>query len=97
MKKIQVFAALFLFAGVLKAQSPIETAKGYIVNENYGKAREVLNQYVGTEKEPLKQAEAYYWLGECEYRDLLDDNRGKAFEKAREQYNKGIAVAKKQP
>lgn len=97
MKKIQVFAALLLFACTLKAQSAIETAKGYIVNENYGKAREVLNQYVGTEKEPLKQAEAYYWLGECEYRDLLDDNRGKAFEKAREQYNKGLLIAKSSP
>lgn len=97
MKKIQVFAALLLFVCTLKAQSPIETAKGYIVNENYGKAREVLNQYVGTEKDPLKQAEAYYWLGECEYRDLLDDNRGKAFEKAREQYNKGLLIAKSSP
>ena len=97
MKKIQVFAALLLFAFTVKAQSPIETAKGLIVNENYGKAKEVLNQFIGTEKEPLKQAEAYYWLGECEYRDLLDDNKTKAFEKAREQYNKGLLVAKSSP
>jgi tetratricopeptide (TPR) repeat protein len=97
MKKIQVFAALLLFAFTLKAQSPIETAKGLIVNENYGKAKEVLTQYIGTEKEPLKQAEAYYWLGESEYRDLIDDNQAKAFEKAREQYNKGIAAAKSSP
>jgi tetratricopeptide (TPR) repeat protein len=97
MKKIQVLAALLLFAFTVKAQSPIETAKGLIVNENYGKAKEVLNQYIGTEKEPLKQAEAYYWLGESEYRDLIDDNQAKAFEKAREQYNKGITVAKSSP
>jgi tetratricopeptide (TPR) repeat protein len=97
MKKIQVFAALFLCVWTLQAQSTVESAKGLIVNENYGKAKEVLNQIIGAEKDPLKQAEAYYWLGECEYRDLIDDNQGKAFEKAREQYNKGIAVAKSSP
>jgi tetratricopeptide (TPR) repeat protein len=97
MKKIQVFAALFLCIWTLQAQSPIATAKGLLVNENYGKAKEVLNQIIGAEKDPLKQAEAYYWLGECEYRDLIDDNQAKAFEKAREQYNKGIAVAKSSP
>ena len=61
MKRINVVLALLFLAFTMNAQ--IETAKGLMTNENYGEARKVLNQYLTTEKDPLKQAEAYYWLG----------------------------------
>ena len=57
MKRINVVLALLFLAFTMNAQ--IETAKGLMTNENYGEARKVLNQYLTTEKDPLKQAEAY--------------------------------------
>jgi tetratricopeptide (TPR) repeat protein len=97
MKKIQVFVALILCAWTIKAQQDIAAAKGHIANENYAKAREVLNNYVKTEADANKKAEAYYWLGEAEYRDLIDESPQKALEKAREQYNAGLAISKSNP
>ncbi len=96
MKKIQVFVVLILCAWTIKAQD-IAAAKGYIANENYAKAREVLNTYIKGEADPNKKAEAYYWLGEAEYRDLIDESPQKALEKAREQYNNGLMASKSNP
>lgn len=101
MKRIKVVFALLLLAMTMKAQ--IEVAKGHIANENYGEAKKVLNQYLTAEKDPLKQAEAYYYLGECDYLDLvLDKNsskedKAKGSNAAREQYAKGLAIAKSSP
>lgn len=101
MKRIKVVFALLFLALTMKAQ--IEVAKGHIANENYGEAKKVLNQYLTAEKDPLKQAEAYYYLGECDYLDLvLDKNsskedKAKGSSAAREQYAKGLAIAKSSP
>lgn len=101
MKRINVVLALLFLAFTMNAQ--IETAKGLMTNENYGEARKVLNQYLTTEKDPLKQAEAYFWLGECDYIDLvLDKNsskedKAKGMMLARENYNKGLTIAKTSP
>ncbi len=97
MKKIQIFAALLLFAWTMNAQSVLDEAKKKIVNENYREAKTMLNAYIASEKETQKQAEAYYWIGESEYRDLIDGNPQLAYEKALEQYNKGLAIEKKNP
>lgn len=101
MKRIQVVCALLFLALTMNAQ--IDVAKNQIANENYGEAKKTLGNYLTTEKDPLKQAEAYFWLGECEYLDVvLDKNtskeeKAKASGLAREQYNKGLAVAKNSP
>jgi tetratricopeptide (TPR) repeat protein len=93
MKKIQVFVVLILCAWTIKAQD-IAAAKGHIANENYAKAKEVLNTYIKGEADANKKAEAYYWLGEADYRDLIDESPQKALEKAREQYNMGLSLSK---
>ncbi len=101
MKRINVVLALLFLAFTMNAQ--IETAKGLITNENYAEARKVLNQYLTTEKDPLKQAEAYYWLGECDYTELVMDknsskeDKAKGMMLARDNYNKGLTIAKTSP
>ncbi|MBL7816059.1 MAG: tetratricopeptide repeat protein [Saprospiraceae bacterium] len=94
MKRIQIFAALLLFAWTLNAQTALDEAKKKIVNENYNEAKGLLDKYIASEKDPNKQAEAYFWLGECDYLNLIDDNPQQAMEKAREQYNKGLTLSK---
>jgi tetratricopeptide (TPR) repeat protein len=97
MKKIQIFAALLLFAWTMNAQTALDEAKKKIVNENYKEAKAMLETYIASEKETEKQAEAYYWIGESEYRNLIDENPQQALEKAREQFNKGLTIEKKSP
>ncbi len=103
MKRFHVVAALLFLTLNIKAQSGIEQAKSLITNENYADARKSLTQYIGAEKDLLKQAEAYYWLGECDYQDVVLDKQStpadvtKGLAAAREQYNKGIAIAKNSP
>ncbi len=97
MKKIQIFAALLLFAWTVNAQTALDEAKKKIVNENFSEAKTMLNAYIASEKVTEKQAEAYYWLGECDYRNLIDGSPQQAYEKALEQYNKGLALEKKNP
>ena len=98
MNRIKVVVALLLFTLTIQAQTTaIDQAKSFVTNENYGGARKTLSQYISAEKEPLKQAEAYYWLGECDYREFIDDNKQQAFDKSKEQYNKGLAMAKNSP
>ncbi|NJN32931.1 MAG: tetratricopeptide repeat protein, partial [Saprospiraceae bacterium] len=97
MKRIKTAVALLIFTCTLNAQTGLEEGKKLIVNENYGDARKVLSQYVTSEKEPVKQAEAYYWLGECDYRDLVEEQPAKAQTMAKEQYAKGIVLAKNSP
>ena len=94
MKRIQIFAAILLLAGTAKAQSAIDEARKQIVNENYNAARKGLTDYISAEKDPAKQAQAYFWLGETYYQDLIAENPIKAMESAREQYNKGLALDK---
>jgi tetratricopeptide (TPR) repeat protein len=97
MRKIQ-FIAVLMFLGTFttKAQS-ISEAKNEIVNENYAKAREILNKVIAAEKEPLALAEAHFWLGETFYEENITENKSKALEFSREQYSKGIVVAKNSP
>jgi Tfp pilus assembly protein PilF len=98
MNRIKIVVALFFFALTIQAQTAIEQAKNLITNENYGEAGKMLTQYISSEKDPLKQAEAYYWMGESMYRDLADEkNMQPAFDKSKEQFNKGIAIAKNSP
>jgi Tfp pilus assembly protein PilF len=98
MNRIKIVVALFFFALTIQAQTAIDQAKNLITNENYGEAGKVLTQYITSEKDPLKQAEAYYWIGESMYRDLADEkNMQPAFDKSKEQFNKGIAIAKNSP
>ena len=97
MKKIKIFAALLLFACTMNAQTALDEAKKKIVNENFSEAKTMLNAFIASEKETEKQAEAYYWLGECDYRNLIEGSPQQAFELARDQYNKGLALEKKSP
>ena len=97
MKKIQIFATLLLFAWTMNAQTALDEAKKKIVNENYKEAKSMLETYIASEKETEKQAEAYYWIGESEYRNLIDENPQQAMEKARDQFNKGLVIEKKSP
>ena len=97
MKKIQIFAALLLFAWTMNAQTALDDAKKKIVNENYNEAKSILNTYIASEKDAGKQAEAYYWIGESEYRNLIDENPQQAMDKARDQYNKGLVLDKNSP
>ena len=97
MKRIQILVALLLFAWTMNAQTALDEAKKKIVNENYSEAKGLLDKFIAGEKDPNKQAEAYFWLGECDYLNLIDDNPNQAIEKAREQYNKGLALSKNNP
>jgi tetratricopeptide (TPR) repeat protein len=98
MNRIKVVAALLFSACMVQAQTALDQAKNLITNENYGEAGKMLTQYISSEKDPMKQAEAYYWMGESMYRDLADEkNMQPAFEKSKEQFNKGIAIAKNSP
>jgi Tfp pilus assembly protein PilF len=98
MNRIKIVVALFFFALTIQAQTAIDQAKSFITNENYGAADSVLKLYLPTEKDPLKQAEAYYWMGESLYRSLaVEKNMQPSFDKAKEQFNKGIAIAKNSP
>jgi tetratricopeptide (TPR) repeat protein len=97
MKRVKFLGALLLSSWTLLAQTAIDDAKKSIVNENYAEAKKILNQYVLAEKDPNKQAEAYYWLGESEYRNLVEEKPTEAMERAREQYNKGIILSKSNP
>jgi tetratricopeptide (TPR) repeat protein len=97
MNRIKVVVALLFFACIIQAQTAIDQAKNFITNENYDTAKKTLSQYINGEKDLLKQAEAYYWIGECEYRDNIDVNKALAFEKSKAQYNKGITIAKNSP
>jgi tetratricopeptide (TPR) repeat protein len=98
MNRIKVLVALLFLACMVQAQTALDQAKNLITNENYGEAGKVLTQYIASEKDPLKQAEAYYWIGESLYRDLADEkNMQPAFDKSKEQFNKGIAIAKNSP
>lgn len=97
MKRIKIFAALLLFTWTLNAQTALDEAKKKIANENYTEAKSLLDKFIAEEKDPNRQAEAYFWLGECDYLNLIDDNPGQAIEKAREQYNKGLVLSKSNP
>jgi tetratricopeptide (TPR) repeat protein len=97
MKRIQILAALLLFACTLQAQTQLDAAKKLIVNENYGEARKALTGFISAEKEPARQAEAYYWLGETFYNELIDENAQEALAKSRAEYDKGLALDKKSP
>lgn len=97
MKRIQILAALLLFAWTMNAQTALDEAKKKIVNENFSEAKGLLDKFIAGEKDPNKQAEAYFWLGECDYLNLIDDNPNQAIEKAREQYNKGLVLSKNNP
>ncbi len=97
MKKIQIFAALLLFAWTMNAQTALDEAKKKIVNENYKEAKAMLESYIASEKDTEKQAEAYFWIGESDYRNLIEERPQEAMEKAREQFNKGLAIEKKSP
>ncbi len=94
MKRIQIFAAMLLCAWTLNAQTALDEAKKKIVNENYTEAKSLLDKFIAGEKDPNKQAEAYFWLGECDYLNLIDDNPQQAMEKARTQYDKGLLLSK---
>jgi tetratricopeptide (TPR) repeat protein len=94
MKRIQIFAALLLFACTIQAQTQLDVAKKQIVNENYGEARKTLAAFISAEKEPSRQAEAYYWLGESFYTDLIDENPADAKAKSRAEYDRGLALDK---
>ena len=97
MKRIQILVALFLCAWTINAQSALDEAKKKIVNENFADAKTLLDKFIAGEKDPNKQAEAYFWLGQCDYLNLIDDNPNQAMDKAREQYNKGLVLAKSNP
>jgi tetratricopeptide (TPR) repeat protein len=94
MKRIQILAALLLFACTIQAQTQLDEAKKLILNENYGDARKMLTTFISAEKEPARQAEAYYWLGESYYEELIDEKADEAKSKARTEYDKGLAVDK---
>ncbi len=94
MKKFQILMSLVLLTWTLGAQNPIEDAKKKIVNENFNEAKKILNAYVGTEKDPKKLGEAYFWLGEADYANLIDSKPGEALTLAREQFNKGLLADK---
>ena len=98
MKRIQILAALLIVACTVQAQTTkLDEAKKLIVNENYGDARKMLTDFISAEKEPARQAEAYYWLGESYYTDLIDENAASAMTKSRDEYNKGLAIDKSNP
>ncbi len=98
MKKIQILAALLMLACTVQAQTTkLDEAKKLIVNENYGDARKVLTDYIAAEKEPVRQAEAYYWLGESYYSDLIAENAAQAMTKSRAEYDKGLVIDKSNP
>lgn len=98
MKKIQILAALLILACTVQAQTTkLDEAKKLIVNENYGDARKVLTDYIAAEKEPARQAEGYYWLGESYYSDLIAENAAQAMTQSRAQYDKGLAIDKSNP
>jgi lipopolysaccharide biosynthesis regulator YciM len=98
MNRIKVVAALLFLASMVQAQTALDQAKNLITNENYGDAGTMLTQYISAEKDPLKQAEAYYWMGENSYRlEAAEKNMKAAFDKSKEQFNKGIAIAKNSP
>jgi tetratricopeptide (TPR) repeat protein len=94
MKRIQILAALLLFACTIQAQTQLDVAKKQLVNENYGEARKTLTAFISAEKEPSRQAEGYYWLGESYYIDLIDENPQGAMAKSRAEYDKGLAIDK---
>ncbi|MDZ7880265.1 MAG: tetratricopeptide repeat protein [Saprospiraceae bacterium] len=94
MKRIKILAALLLFACTLQAQTLLDAAKKLIVNENYGEARKSLTGFISAEKEAARQAEAYYWLGETYYKDLIEENPQEALSKSRAEYDKGLALDK---
>ena len=52
----------------------------------------MLTAFIAGEKEPARQAEAYYWLGESYYSDLIAENAAQAMTKSRAEYNKGLAI-----
>lgn len=97
MKKIQILAALLLFACTVQAQTKLDEAKKLIVNENYNEARKTLTDFIAAEKEPARQAEAYYWLGETYYSALIEENAAEALTKSRAEYDKGLALDKSNP
>ena len=98
MKKIQILAALLILACTVQAQTTkLDEAKKLIVNENYGDARKMLTAFIAGEKEPARQAEAYYWLGESYYSDLIAENAAQAMTKSRAEYDKGLAIDKNCP
>ena len=98
MKRIQILAALLMLACTVQAQTTkLDEAKKLIVNENYGDARKMLTDFISTEKEPARQAEAYYWLGESYYADLIEENPASAMTKSRDEFNKGLALDKSSP
>ncbi len=94
MKRIQILAALLLFACSVQAQTQLDAAKKSIVNENYAEARKSLTAFISAEKEPARQAEAYYWLGESYYKELIEEDAQNALSKSRAEYDKGLAVDK---
>ena len=98
MKKIQILAALLILACTVQAQTTkLDEAKKLIVNENYGDARKMLTDFIAGEKEPARQAEAYYWLGESYYSDLIAENAAQAMTKSRAEYDKGLVLDKSNP
>jgi tetratricopeptide (TPR) repeat protein len=97
MKRTQILAALLLFACTIQAQTQLDAAKKLIVNENYAEARKTLAAFISAEKEPSRQAEGYYWLGESFYTDLIDENPQEAMSKSRAEYDKGLALDKSNP
>lgn len=98
MKQLFFLLTLTFFSWAVKAQTKLDDAKKLITNENYTGAKKMLEAFVaeGTGL-PRDIGEAYYWLGETDYRNLIESNPAGAMAAARQQYEKGLTVVKDNP
>jgi tetratricopeptide (TPR) repeat protein len=94
MKGTNILFALLLISCTTFAQGSLDATKKALANTNFESARKLCNEFLSAEKDPKKQAEGYFWLGETFYQDTFDNTLANRMTQARDQYNKGLALDK---
>jgi len=97
MKQLIFLLTLTFISWTVQAQTKLDDAKKLITNENYNGAKKLLEEYIAEGKDLTRLGEAYYTLGDVNYRNLIESNPAGAMTAAREQFEKGLTQFKNNP
>ncbi len=97
MKQLIFLLTLTFISWTVTAQTKLDDAKKLITNDNFNGAKKLLEEYIAEGKDLTKLPEAYYLLGDVNYRNLIESNPAAARDAAREQFEKGLTLFKNNP
>ncbi len=97
MKQFIFLFTLAFISWTVQAQTKLDDAQKLITNENYNGAKKLLEDYIAEGKDITRLSEAYYMLGDVNYRNLIESNPAGAMTAAREQFERGLTQFKNNP